>query len=89
MRGGILIGWCQTVERTLKAHILSLENHIRALTKRASEPTCTTEERNRFQAEILIAEQALASYRTAYELERSMAFEEAHQNQPRLTRFHF
>jgi hypothetical protein len=67
--------WGQTVEKPLQKHIVYLQNCIHALTKRAAEPNCTSEERNRFQAEILIAEQALASYRTAYELEQEIAGE--------------
>lgn len=61
------------MEKSLRNHIVYLENCVRGLNKRAAEPNCTPEERNRFQAEILIAEQALASYRTAYELEQEIA----------------
>jgi hypothetical protein len=61
------------MERTLQEHIRFLEQRILRLTEQMARPIRTEEERNRLQAEILIAEQALAYYKKAYELEQKIA----------------
>jgi len=59
--------------RTLQEHIRFLEQRIFRLTEQMARPIRTEEERNRLQAEILIAEQALAYYKQGYELEKKIA----------------
>jgi len=59
--------------RTLQEHIRFLEQHSFRLTEQMARPIRTEEERNRLQAEILIAEQALAYYKQGYELEKKIA----------------
>jgi hypothetical protein len=59
--------------RTLQEHIRFLEQRIFRLTTQMARPIRTEEERNRLQAEILIAEQALAHYKQGYELEKKIA----------------
>ncbi len=58
--------------RTLQEHIRFLEEHILGLTAKMARPIRAEEERNRLQAEILIAEQALACYKKGYELEQKI-----------------
>ncbi len=61
------------MQRTLQEHIRFLEERVLALTAQMARPIHTEQERNRLQSEILIAEQALAYYRNAYELEQKIA----------------
>ena len=50
-----------------------LEERIFSLTAQMVRPVSSEEERNLLQAEILIAEQALAYYKKGYELEQKIA----------------
>ena len=61
------------MQRTLEEHIRFLEERIFFLTARMAGPISTERERNFLQSEILIAEQALAYYTKAYELEQKIA----------------
>jgi hypothetical protein len=59
------------MQSTLQEHILRLELKIQTLCDQLTDPYRTNAERERFQAEIRVAELALAHYRKAYELEQS------------------
>lgn len=61
------------MQRTLQMHISFLEERVRQLRGQIAKPIQTEEERNRLQAEILIAEQALSYYQKGYELEQKIA----------------
>lgn len=62
------------MQNTLQEHMRFLERRIIALNRQiAQQPISDEGERNRLQAEILIAEQALAYYRMAYELEQKIS----------------
>jgi hypothetical protein len=61
------------MQRTLAEHIRFLEARIFALAAQMERPISAEEDRNRLQAEILIAEEALAYYKKGYELEQKIA----------------
>lgn len=61
------------MDRSLIEHITYLERRITELSHQFMENRRTQEERNRLEAEIRVAELALAHYRSALELEGKLA----------------
>ena len=60
------------METTLRVHIRNLEERLQTLTEQLMANRVSREERNRLEAEIRAANLALAHYRTAIELEKSL-----------------
>lgn len=60
------------MQNTLHEHIMRLELNIQALRDQLTDPYLATTERNQIEAEIRVAELALAYYRKAYELEQTV-----------------
>lgn len=54
----------------LHDHILYLEEQIQTINNRMTSPRLTMSERGRCEAELRVAETALAHYRVAYEFEQ-------------------
>ena len=61
------------MDRPLSQHITELERRIRQLSQDVMLNRKTREERNRMEAELRVAQQALAHYRDAIKLEQELA----------------
>jgi hypothetical protein len=60
------------MEKPLKQHIIQLEVRVQQLTQDIMQNRKTRDERNRIEAELRVAQQALSHYREAMKLETKL-----------------
>ena len=66
-----------TMEKSVREHLRTLHEHLQSLSQQIMENR-SLEERNKLEAEIRAANLAIAHYKTALELERSLTADGKH-----------